>query len=94
MASGKPVVATSTGLAPELKLAGASVIVVSPGSADELADAIVKSLSFSSAEREEVARINRQLVESEFSLPQWVDKVVDVYEKAVQEGATRRDGSR
>lgn len=94
MACGKPVVATSTGLAPELKLAGAGMIVVAPGSADELADAIVKSLSFDSEEREAVARVNRQLVECEFSLPQWVDRVVDVYERAVQGGARRRGGSR
>jgi glycosyltransferase involved in cell wall biosynthesis len=94
MACGKAVVATSTGLVPELKLAGAAVIVVSPGSADELADAVVKALSFDSEERDAAARVNRQLVESEFSLPQWVDRVVDVYQKAVQGGATRGNGSR
>ena len=84
MACGKPVVATLTGLVPELKLAGAGVIVALPGCADELADAIIAALSYGSAEKEQIARINRQIVESQFSVNQWVDKVIEVYEKTLQ----------
>jgi len=84
MACGKPVVATSTCVAPELDFDGESGIMVSPGDASGLAKALMKLLSLTEEDRKQVARKNRALVESRFSIPAWVSRVVDVYQKALE----------
>jgi len=83
MACGKPVVATSTGIVPELGLDGKGGIVVEPGDAVGLAEAIIKMLSLDEKDIELVAGKNRELVETGFSISAWVDKVVGVYNKAL-----------
>jgi glycosyltransferase involved in cell wall biosynthesis len=83
MACGKPVVATSTGIVPELGLDGKGGIVVEPGDAAVFAEATVKMLSLDEKDRELVAGKNRELVETGFSISAWVDKVIGVYEKAL-----------
>jgi len=83
MACGKPVVVTSTGIVPELGLDGKGGIVVEPGDAVGLAEAIIKMLSLDEKDRELVAGKNRELVETGFSISAWVDKVVGVYNKAL-----------
>jgi glycosyltransferase involved in cell wall biosynthesis len=83
MACGKPVVATSTGIVPELGLDGKGGIVVEPGDAVGLAEAIIKMLSLDEKDRELVAGKNRELVETGFSISAWVDKVIGVYNKAL-----------
>jgi glycosyltransferase involved in cell wall biosynthesis len=83
MACGKPVVAISTGIVPELGLDGKGGIVVGPGDAAVLAEATMKMLSLNGKERKLVAGENRELAVTGFSIPAWVDKVVCVYEKAL-----------
>jgi glycosyltransferase involved in cell wall biosynthesis len=83
MACGRPVVATSTGIVPELGLDGTGGIMVSPGDAGHLADAVVSMLSLDGDGRERASLANRGLVESEFSIDRWADDVVAVYERAI-----------
>jgi glycogen(starch) synthase len=85
MACGKPVVATSTGLVPELGLDGTGGIMVSPGDAEGLADAAARLLSLDDQGVSLAAERNRSLVETEFSIGRWVDDVIAVYERAVRE---------
>ena len=84
MACSKHVIATSTGVVPELGLNGASGMMISPGSVAELTEAVVRLLSLTGNERRLAAESNRKLVEAEFSIPVWVDKVLRVYEKAIR----------
>lgn len=84
MACGKPVVVTPTVAVPDLELDGKSGIMVSPGDASGLAKALMKLLSLTEEDRKQVARKNRALVESRFSIPAWVSRVVDVYQKALE----------
>jgi len=86
MACGKPVVATATGIVPELGLDGASGIMVPTNDAAELAQAIVKLLRLGEEDKQRIARRNRELVESSFSLPVWADNVVQFYDKALKGG--------
>ncbi len=86
MACGKPVVATSTGIVPELGLDGKGGIVVEPGDAVGLAEATIKMLSLDEKDRKLIAEKNRELVETGFSIPAWVDKVIEVYGKALSKG--------
>jgi len=83
MACGKPVVVTSTGIVPELRLNGEGVIVVEPGDAAGLAEATIKMLSLDEKDRKRIAGENREVVKSGFSVPAWVDKVIGVYEEAL-----------
>jgi len=94
MACGRPVVSTSTGVVPDLELDGVGGIVVSPGNVGELAEAIVKLLSLNDEDRKAAARRNREFVEAEFSVAQWVDRVVEVYEKALREEVKYRSGTK
>ena len=84
MACGKPVVATATGLVPELGLDGTGGIMVPPGDAGRLAEAVIRLLSLSDDDKKLAAKRNRELVEAEFSIPGWVDGVIEVYNKALK----------
>ncbi len=87
MACGKPVVATSTGLVPELGFDGTGGVMVAPGDAGELAEAVAKMLSLDIQARDLAAAENRRLVETRFSMDQWVDEVVAVYQRAIDDRA-------
>jgi glycosyltransferase involved in cell wall biosynthesis len=85
MACGKPVVATSTGIAIELEpLALKGLKVVPVGDAPKLAEAAIAMLSLTEEDRKHVARQNRALVEERFSLAVWVDKMTEVYEELLK----------
>ena len=84
MACGKPVVATSTGVVPELALDGESGIMVPPGDAREFTEAMIKLLSLKDEDKRLIARRNRQLIETRFSISAWADKMIEVYEKALR----------
>ena len=83
LACGKPIVATSAGGASDIGLTPPSGIMVPPNNASELAQAILDLLSLNEEDRKLVARKNRELVESRFSIDAWVDDVIKVYEKAL-----------
>ncbi len=85
MACGKPVVATSTGLVPELGLDGTGGIMVPPGDAEGLADAVARLLSLDDQGVRLAADKNRGLVEAGFSTGRWVEDVIAVYERAIRE---------
>ncbi len=84
LACGKPVVTTFVGGAPDIGLTPPGGIVVAPNNAKELAEAILELLSLNDEDKRLVARKNRELIENRFSIPGWVDKVVEVYEKALK----------
>ena len=86
LACGKPVVATSVGGVPDIGLTPPSGIVVAPNNTKELTEAILALLSLNDEDKRLAARKNRELIESRFSIPGWVDKVVEVYEKALKNG--------
>ncbi len=84
MACGKPVVATSTGIVPELELDGENGIMVPPGDAGALAEGLIKLLSLKDEHKRLIAKNNRELTEARFSIPEWANKMVQVYEKALK----------
>lgn len=82
MACGKPVVATCTGIALELKpLALKGLEVVPIGDAGRLSEAVVRMLSLTEEDKIQIAKENRNVVEGRFSLHVWVDKMIEVYQK-------------
>jgi glycosyltransferase involved in cell wall biosynthesis len=80
MACGKPVVTTPVGIVPELEYQARGGLTVVPiGEPTELAEAIINCLSLRQEDREIIAKRNRDIIESQFSIPAWVDKVIEVY---------------
>ncbi|MDP2948068.1 MAG: glycosyltransferase family 4 protein [Chloroflexota bacterium] len=79
MACGKPVVATATGIAPELGLDGSNGVLVPINNAGALAEGIIHCLSLTPGQKESVALQNRKKVEQEFSIAEWVEKWEGVY---------------
>ena len=69
--------------ASDIGLTPPSGIMVPPNNASELAQAILDLLSLNEEDRKLVARKNRELVESRFSIDAWIDQVIKVYEKAL-----------
>jgi glycosyltransferase involved in cell wall biosynthesis len=85
MACGRPVVATATGIAPELEGASPVFLVVPPGDPKALAQGIIKVLSIPKEERERLAAGHRRIVEERFSFDRMVDEILNVYEEAIAE---------
>ncbi len=83
MASGCPVVASRIGAIPESVLDGVTGILVPPRDAKAAADAILKLLTDDGL-RLKMGMAARKRVEENFSLEQWVNKTIEVYEKALQ----------
>lgn len=84
LACGKPVVTTSAGGAADIGLTPPSGIILPPNNVTELAQAIINMLSLDEEDKKLIARGNREMVEARFSIPVWVNKVVEVYEKALR----------
>jgi glycosyltransferase involved in cell wall biosynthesis len=87
MACGRPVVATATGLVPELGLDGTGGIMVPPGDVSGLVKAVIRLLSLSGDDKTLAAKRNRERAEAEFSINKWVDGVIEVYNKALEKAA-------
>ena len=80
MSCGKPVVATSVGIVPELQHYGSKGVSVIPaGEAQILAEASIKFLSLDDKHRKELGIRNRHLIEKDFSITMWVAKMIEVY---------------
>lgn len=91
MACGKPVVATSTGVVPELEPYGLKGLEIVPvGDSLKLAQAITKFLSLGEEGKKQIARENREFVEAKFSISAWIDRVVDVYNQTLNRAAQVR----
>jgi glycosyltransferase involved in cell wall biosynthesis len=82
MASGCPVVASRIGAIPESVLDGVTGILVPPKDSKAAADAILKLLNDDEL-RLKMSVAARKRVEENFSLEQWVNKTIEVYEKAL-----------
>jgi len=83
LACGKPVVGTAAGGTRDIGLSPPNGILVAPNDADELATAMLSLLSLGDADKKLVARQNRELVETHYSVPAWADNVIRVYEKTL-----------
>ena len=81
-ASGCPIVATRIGAIPESVQDGVTGILVPPKDAKAAADAILKLLN-DDALRLKMGMAARKRVEENFSLEQWVNKTIELYEKAI-----------
>ena len=84
MASGCPVVATNIGAIPESVQDGATGILVPPRDAGATATAISKLLDDESL-RLKMGRAARKRVEDNFSLRNWVNQTIHLYESAVKQ---------
>lgn len=83
MATGLPIVASHVGGIPELVVNGETGFLVSPTSKEEIKETIIKLLNNPEL-RKEMGQIARKRFETHFSLPQMVQKYIEVYEKAVK----------
>jgi glycogen synthase len=82
MACGKPVVTTSTS---DINFKPPGGIIVPPGKAAELAMAITQLLLLNREDKILAARTNRDLIEAEFSISAWIERIVEVYEKTLKQ---------
>jgi len=82
MASGIPVVASDIGAIPESVQNGVTGILFPPRDANAAADAI-NSLIANAALRSQMGFAGRRRVEVRFSMDHWVNKTIEVYEKAL-----------
>ena len=80
MATGLPVVATDSGGARELVRHAETGLLIKPGAADELAEAITALLG-DGARARRMGERGRERVVREFSAEVWVGKLQDLYEK-------------
>jgi len=83
MATGLPTIASYVGGIPELVVNSETGFLVSPTSKEEIKEAIIKLLDNPKL-RKEMGQIARKRFEAHFSLPQMVQKYMEVYEKAVK----------
>jgi len=89
MACGRPVVATDTGIAADLKGVSSTLIVVPPNSPHALAQAIIELLSIPKEEREHLCANNCQIVRQVFSFERMIDQILSLYEKVLKKGRYR-----
>lgn len=83
MACERPVVATVTGIAPELAKEAPALLVVPPGNSQALADGIIYFLSMPKEKREVLAKGNRRIVKERFSFENMVESYLKVYQKFI-----------
>lgn len=90
MACSRPVVATATGIAPEMEGASPVFRVVPPGDAEALADAIISVLAVPKEDRERLAASHRRVVEECFSFERMVEQLLKVYQQVIAEAKAKR----
>jgi glycosyltransferase involved in cell wall biosynthesis len=81
MAAGRPIVATATCSLPEVVSSGESGLLVDPGSADELAAALV-TLAADPELRAKMGQAANRRARETFSLEAMVDRTIAVYDEA------------
>lgn len=82
MAAGLPVVASRVGGVPEMVEAGGTGVLVPPGSASRLADAVVGLLADRRRARG-LGTVGRRRVREEFSTEAWMGRLEEVYGRAL-----------
>jgi len=85
LACGRPVVSSRTGIITEFEGQSPLVKLTTPGSADELARAIIDMLNITDAQLVELSPALRQLVENNFSFPKMVAATAAVYEETIKQ---------
>ena len=90
MACCRPIVATATGIATELKGMSHVLMIVPLGKPEPLAQAINRLLSMPKEEREHLAANHRQIVEKLFSFRRMVDSILSVYQEAIVEYSCKK----
>lgn len=88
MASGCPVVASSTGGAPEAVVHGETGLLVEPGDVDATAAALDRILS-DRALAERMGAAGRRRVDDYFAMDRYVDRVLATYERAITRSRER-----
>ncbi len=83
LAMGLPVVSTTVGSIPDVVQDGQTGFVVPPRNADALAERVMTLLD-NPAQRTEMGRRGRALVEREYSLARMLDRLEGVYEKVAR----------
>jgi glycosyltransferase involved in cell wall biosynthesis len=78
MAAGLPVVTTPVGGVPDIFRDGVNGLLTPPGDVPALADALSRLLADASA-RQSMGHNNRQQALEQFALPQYVQRLLDVY---------------
>lgn len=84
MAAGLPVAATAVGDVPRVVVDGMGLLVP-PHHPEQLAQALVQLLS-NSAQAKAYGERARTHIESNYSMHAWADRLLDLYEKASQQG--------
>jgi glycosyltransferase involved in cell wall biosynthesis len=79
MACGKPVVASETGIVPEIGLDGRCGSAVPIGDSDALSSEIVRFLLLTPEDKAAIAETNSKKVQREFSVQAWVEKMEALY---------------
>jgi glycosyltransferase involved in cell wall biosynthesis len=80
MAAGRPVVATRVGGNPEVVVDGQTGLLVPPGDAEAMADAVLRLLR-DAALAQRMGQAARRRVEAEFTLPRMVRRMEDLYDE-------------
>ncbi len=83
LACGKPVVTTSAGGADEIGLTPPNGIIVPPNNVSDLAQAIISLISLDDEDKKLIAKNNRELIITRFSINACVDKMIQVYNKVL-----------
>ena len=81
MAHRRPVVGTRAGGLPDKVVPGSTGWLVTPGGAEELAQALRAALAAPRGQRHEMGEAGRRLVETEFSWAPIVDRTIALYEE-------------
>jgi glycosyltransferase involved in cell wall biosynthesis len=87
MAAGKPVVGTRVGGIPEIIESGITGLLVTPGSPDELAQAMIKILQDPDLARR-MGAAGRERARTRFSPGRYVTEIQKIYEELVRERTT------
>jgi glycosyltransferase involved in cell wall biosynthesis len=88
MASGCPVVASSTGGAPEAVVDGETGLLVEPGDVEATAAALDRVLG-DAALRERMGDAGRRRVDDYFAMDRYVDRVLATYARAIDRSRER-----
>ena len=80
MLCGRPVVVTKTGLSSEFSLDGLNGVLVDPDNSKQLSDAIIKMLSLTPEQSEQIAKLNRHIIEDKFSFSRWKERILELHE--------------
>jgi glycosyltransferase involved in cell wall biosynthesis len=91
MASGKVIVGVLAGEGAEVLRASGGGLLVSPGNAQALADAVLKVRQMSPRERLDIASKSRRYYDEHFAREQRIDRLEQLFERLVMEGRDCRD---